>query len=114
MARGEVERAVNFRGERMDHEISAMRLSLLLRAVDQDEFKRLYPTTATAILSRHFDISDHDTAGLIAYWCLGPRPIQPTRQTPVQIDHLAERLWEILKPRVEAMIDHRLSSREPE
>ena len=91
-------------GNPMKYEISVFRLSLALRAIPEDELRRLHPLHGRDELAHHFNVQNHDIQGVEEYYGLPTRLGRVASKDATRIEVLAERLWQIMEPRVREII----------
>ena len=97
-------RPLDHNGNPMKYEISTFRLSLALRAIDETELRRLHPLHGRDELAHHFNVQNHDIQGVEEYYGLPSRAGRVASKDAKRIDVLAERLWQIMEPRVRDII----------
>ena len=104
------------KGNPIEHTLLKTRGSLLLRVMESNRgqfYNDWINRLPVSDMARKYDIGVSDIEFLVDYWEL-PERQKPRGGRTIEVDKLAERLWEILQPKirseVEAVLEERLGS----
>ena len=98
-------------GKRMSYEISATRLGMAIRLVPEEDLRKMHTSHSREEIAKLFGVGPHDVEGLELYYELPARPRGGPNGTKLDLlaDRLAERIWPLIEPRIEAAVRDILS-----